>query len=90
MPKFKHKPTEIEAIKASDALKFAATEWGKLPKWIRDAYEKGGVLFGSSAIHIQTPNGMQGARPEDWIILGVAGEIYPCPDEVMQKAYDPA
>lgn len=88
MPKFKHKPIEIDAIKAADALRFASRSWKDLPKWLQVAYEKGNVLFGASQVLVVTAQGHMTAGPNDWITCGITGELYPCPAEVIEKAYD--
>lgn len=90
MPKFRHKPIEIEAFRAKDALLAASKDWKALPKWLAEAYERGKVLFGNSQIQLQQSNGTwAGAGADDWIICGIKGELYPCPDSVLQQAYDP-
>lgn len=36
--------------------------------------------------HTKTPYEV---TPGDWIITGVAGECYPCKDEIFRQSYDP-
>lgn len=45
--------------------------------------DEGGFLI------IPTMEGNLQAKPTDWIIKGVKGEIYPCDDEIFQMTYDP-
>lgn len=47
--------------------------------------------FSSPGKHyIQTLEGMSDVRPGDWIITGVAGERYPCRDDIFRATYEPA
>lgn len=40
------------------------------------------------SIHIETLEGVMEARPGDWIIKGVNGELYPCKPDVFEKTYE--
>ena len=37
---------------------------------------------------LESPNHL--VTPGDWIITGVAGEMYPCKDEIFRLTYEPA
>jgi len=39
---------------------------------------------------INTLEGGHRVCPGDWIITGVAGEMYPCKPDIFQKTYEPA
>lgn len=39
-------------------------------------------------IEILTLEGVMTARLGDWVIKGVAGEYYPCRDDIFQKTYE--
>jgi hypothetical protein len=39
---------------------------------------------------IPTLEGDHEAQPGDWIIVGVAGEIYPCKPDIFAATYEPA
>lgn len=41
-------------------------------------------------IEIETLEGTMTARPSDWVIRGVAGEFYPCRDDVFRATYEAA
>ena len=60
-----------------------ATQWfkpGDHPK----------VGWGETADNvIQTLEGEMQVSPGDWIITGVAGEVYPCKPDIFEKTYDP-
>ncbi|AOT24635.1 hypothetical protein G4_46 [Propionibacterium phage G4] len=38
---------------------------------------------------IATLEGVMHARRGDWIIRGIAGEIYPCRDDIFRATYEP-
>lgn len=40
--------------------------------------------------YIDTPEGRLRVEPGDWVITGIAGESYPCKDEVFAQLYEPA
>ena len=42
---------------------------------------------GATAMVIETLEGELKAEPGDWIITGVAGEIYPCKPEIFSATY---
>ena len=37
---------------------------------------------------IETPNGPVNVRPGDWIVEGIAGELYPIDYDILLKTYD--
>ena len=39
---------------------------------------------------IETLEGKMKARVGDWIITGVAGETYPCKNDIFRRTYEPA
>ncbi|WP_244483612.1 Gp49 family protein [Methylobacterium sp. Leaf91] len=62
------------------------------PVWICEAIRDRSVVFedaGTDGItmRVSTLEGVMLARPGDWIIRGVEGEIYPCKDSVFQASY---
>lgn len=38
---------------------------------------------------IFTLEGVMTAHPGDWVIRGVAGELYPCKDDIFRVTYEP-
>ena len=44
---------------------------------------------GSAPLLIPTIEGEMTAMPGDWIITGVAGEIYPCKPDIFEETYEP-
>lgn len=89
MSKFRKKPVVIEAVRAKDAMACASQRWVDLPEWISDAYDRAEIVFLPEGISIQTLEGIMLANPEDWVIRGVNGEIYPCKPDIFAKSYEP-
>lgn len=86
--KFRTKPSEIEAVKAADAVYFAARDWKALPEWVKVAYESGDLIFESDKIQVRTNHGVATAELSDWLILGLHDEVYPCSDLVFRSKYE--
>ena len=90
MPNFRKKPVVIQAERISKLINLAARDWAALPEWFRVAYEKGDVLILPSAISVQTLEGPLHGRPDDWLICGVKGELYPCKPDIFEQTYERA
>lgn len=60
------------------------------PQWIWDARNKGEVHYNVNlkSLEIKTLEGKMLAQPGDWIIKGLAGEIYPCKSEIFEQSYE--
>lgn len=87
--KYRKKPIEIEAVRCADIHRAAEKDWDALPSWLAEAYERGDVLFLNhpARVEILTLEGRMTANKEDWIIRGVAGEIYPCKPDIFEATY---
>jgi hypothetical protein len=93
--RFRKKPVEIEAVQW-DGDAFV----GAVPEWLARAFLKpnpwaSGFVPGSGAVwrmgddlHVDTLEGLMTARPGDWIIRGVAGELYPCKPAIFAATYE--
>lgn len=85
MTKYRKKPIEIEA------WRFGGPD---MPGWLVAAMEAGTVMWhkgtrdSSPCYTIMTLEGTMRADPGDWIIKGVAGEIYPCKPDIFDKTYE--
>lgn len=80
--KFRKKPVEVEAVQwtgenVGEIKSFAgldvSVQYYDLPPTLR----------------IYTLEGVMTAKPGDWIIKGVQGELYPCKPDVFEKTYEP-
>lgn len=94
MPKFRKKPVVIEAMQFPgfpgagyprdeiEAMeRFDA--WMVANKGDREPRYKG------NSVIIPTLEGDHEAKPGDWIIRGVKGEIYPCKPDIFAQTYEP-
>jgi hypothetical protein len=50
----------------------------------------GEIFVDGDKLLIVTPEGVMTASAGDWIIRGVAGELYPCKPEIFAATYEPA
>jgi hypothetical protein len=83
MPKFRKKPVEIDA--------WQYTDHDTHPDWIGEAMEQGNVWFsgGEDAYYtIRTIEGDMRLTIGNWMIKGVAGELYPCKDDIFKATYE--
>lgn len=89
--KFRKKPVEIEAIQWNGA---GIDPMKPRPQWLIDALYKnppdpGFMMRMGDEIHIGTLEGVMIAKPGDWIIRGIKGELYPCKPDIFAASYDP-
>ena len=90
MPKFRKKPVEVEAVKASVLIKNAnESNCIAQPAWIRKYVDEQLIIFSEDCLHIHTLEGIMQAEFNDYIIQGVNGEIYPCKPDIFEKTYEP-
>lgn len=96
MGKFRKKPVEIEAVQwPYNAEPHEPVPWmGEPPQWFKEAMLAGVILchevHDSDWLHL-TVKSLEGgmlARPGDWIIRGVKGELYPCKPDIFAATYD--
>lgn len=83
MPKYRKKPVEIEAMQyigsnRDDVLAFTGLA----------AQNASTIYWHDGQIVIRTLEGDMTAQPGDWIIRGVAGEVYPCKPDIFERTYD--
>ena len=45
-------------------------------------------MTNNGLVQIATLEGVMTANPNDWIIQGVKGEIYPCKPDIFQATYE--
>jgi hypothetical protein len=79
-----------------------APEQEPAPGWMNDAIGQAPGTLGSAAFKPDHPDGprieivtledgsgeVHVARPGDWIIRGVKGELYPCKDDIFRATYE--
>jgi hypothetical protein len=88
MSKFRKKPVEIDAFQWTDDV-----EHQENPVWFVEAIHAGAIKISHSGsvyayATLGTLEGEMKARPGDWIIRGVKGEIYPCKPDIFAATYE--
>lgn len=84
--KYRKRPVVIEAFK------YTKHNQGYIPLWAVRAFENG-VLFYSGEgykndLCINTLEGVHHVSAGDYIIRGVAGELYPCKPDIFELTYE--
>ena len=81
MARFRKKPVVVEAVQFNVPIDVAGLQdfLEGHDEWHLD----------SRGLVITTLEGEMLANPSDWIIKGVAGEIYPCKPEIFERTYEP-
>lgn len=80
--KYRKKPVVIEAYRISSL--------DILPGWLAKAIESGTVFESivPQGFGIKTLEGTMYADPDDFIIKGVQGELYPCKPDIFEQTYE--
>ena len=96
--RFRKKPVIIEAFQIATDHWSDPTAW---PEWFFEAtqltpglpghvYMTTDEATGIAAVAIETLEGTHRGTVGDWIIRGVAGELYPCRNDIFLATYEPA
>lgn len=83
MSQFRKKPVVIEAFQWRPLSGEAQDK--AVPDWI---VMKNYDIGPGNSLLIRTLEGVMRADPDDWIIKGVKGEIYPCKDDIFRATYE--
>lgn len=78
--KFRKKPVVI------DAIQFTGKNLAEILGFTRAGEISEDFL--SDEIEIPTLEGVMKARPGDWIIRGIKGELYPCKPDIFAATYE--
>lgn len=73
--KYRKKPIIVEAFQWTPGM--------ELPEWAHCCTEFTPYLF------VSTLYGEMKANPDDYIIRGVEGEVYPCKPSIFEATYEP-
>lgn len=92
---YRKKPVEIEAVQ------FGYAEWADQPEWRNT---KPDWLAGAEAaevlryrfysedywyFEVHTLEGVMRGGPDDWLVRGVKGELYPVRHDIFEETYEP-
>lgn len=79
MAAYRKKPVVIEAW---------CNDGSMMPDWVANACTGGELIPGNGPLFIPTLEGVMEARPGDWLIQGVKGEVYPCKPDIFAATYE--
>jgi hypothetical protein len=91
MARFRKKPVEIEAEEVHDLMvirKLSGAFRTPLPDWVRNEMACGNLIFQEDHLEVQTLEGTMRAGKTDYLIRGVAGEIYPVRRDIFESTYE--
>lgn len=97
--RYRKKPVEIDAVQfngnqmVDDTMQPMFDLSFVAPDWLVDAMgknegEEGAAFCDGGYFRIVTLEGEHLARPDDWIIRGVKGELYPCKPDIFAATYE--
>jgi hypothetical protein len=82
MTRFRKLPVEI------DAYCFNQKPENARPDWFQDAVTENRIITYPDCAYVATLEGIMRANLGDWIIRGVAGELYPCKPDIFAVTYE--
>lgn len=97
MAKWRKKPVVIDAVRFLRIDAEGKTQLNEeAPDWLKAAAELPPRELGSvhpcptdpAALCIHTLEGVMVCSPGDWIIRGIAGEVYPCKPDIFAASYE--
>lgn len=91
MAKFKKKPVEIEAITFDELVSHGREAGGNIVNGMPWSFDYKGQPItheNDKCYLIPTLEGTMKFTPEDMLITGVQGEIYPCKLDIFHATYD--
>lgn len=78
--KYRKKPVVIDACQLSSE--------DPLPEWMECAFTAGRIDRVGNKFVVDTLEGAMVANQDDYIVMGVEGELYPCKPSVFEKTYE--
>lgn len=87
--KYRKKPVVVEAVQLVVDLDGWKPNIAEIRGFIGPAFKSGQWVGEDFEVEIDTLEGVMTARLGDWIIRGVAGEVYPCKPEIFRQTYEP-
>lgn len=88
MIRVRKKPVEVEAWPVAWLLQAAKVNAPTFPQVVMDAYLGSTINLHADYLSIQTMEGVMRADATDWLIMGVAGEFYPCKPDIFAATYE--
>ena len=90
--KFRKKPVVVEAVQFKGFNgENGHSEFSEKPDWLVNEFGKKILFFQkTNALVIKTLEGDHIASIGDYIIKGIAGELYPCKPDIFEMTYEKA
>lgn len=91
--RFRKKPVVIEAMQYPGHSADGVDSFLVFEDWIEPLARAAGrwpMKYRGQSLIIPTLEGDHEAKPGDWIIRGVKGEIYPCKPDIFDATYEAA
>lgn len=87
--KYRKKPVVVDAFQFNENFMRIGANCEGVPDWGINAYDDGIIYFDKDDnCQIQTLEGNHHVSVGDYIIRGVAGELYPCKPDIFSKTYE--
>lgn len=83
--KFRKKPVVVEAVQWLNRKIVCPPG----PDWFVEAENRSIIQLYGDSLSIITLEGVMEAKPGDWIIRGIKGEVYPCKPDIFEATYEP-
>lgn len=90
MSRYRKKPVEVDAVKVVDVLAWLHGQAQSVETWVGDAHANGLIMASGNSLFVYSLEGRMTGRAEDWLIRGVAGELYPCKPDIFAATYEAA
>lgn len=93
MMKFRKKPVVIEAMLWPGISVATVDDVMAFEDWVEPIARASGIWplrYRGVTLIIPTLEGEMEAKPGDWIIRGVQGELYPCKPDIFAATYEQA
>jgi hypothetical protein len=89
---YRKKPVEVEAWDVGWLLRLADHSPHFIPQPVMAAYtaDPPTVTFHRTHLLVETLEGTMRAEPDDMLIQGIAGELYPCKPDIFAATYEEA
>ena len=91
MAKFQKKPVEVEAITFDELVQHGREVGGNIVNGMPWSFDYAGHPITHENYQcylIPTLEGTMYMTPDDMLIIGIAGEIYPCKRDIFEASYD--
>lgn len=91
--KYRKKPVVIDAMTFEEVVEYGRNNGANIVNGMPWSFQINGHAItheNDQCYLINTLEGTHNFRPEDMLIIGIKGEIYPCKLDIFQASYEPA